>query len=143
MSSIPDEQNVEVGFHVSTPRSIGDELIGTAKERRYFYFFQNRVTGRIAGQFNSQFWSRFVLQAAHHEPAILHAVIALGSLYEVFESGDTINRENMPDGFATQQYIKAIGCLVEPIVKKGQQATDVALMTCILFICFEVCDCLK
>jgi hypothetical protein len=40
--------------------------------------------------------------------------------------------------FALQQYVKAIRFVTAPIQETGKLAADVALMTCILFICFEV-----
>ena len=41
-------------------------------------------------------------------------------------------------GFALQQYNKAIRLLLEPALEESEQEVDVALITCILFICFEV-----
>jgi hypothetical protein len=40
--------------------------------------------------------------------------------------------------FALQQYVKAIGFITIPLREKGKQPADVALMTCVLFVCFEV-----
>jgi hypothetical protein len=82
-----------------------------------------------------------VLQTIHHEPAVRHAAIALGSLHETFTLHDstimrrreTIEEEN----FALGQYVKALGSLLEPAKAEGKQAADVALMTCVLFVCFE------
>ena len=42
------------------------------------------------------------------------------------------------DVFAVKQYLKAIELVLMPVRDRGKQAADVALMTCILFICFEV-----
>lgn len=89
---------------------------------------------RLSGIFNPTFWTRLVLQATHHEPAIRHVVLALGALHERSEVGP---REE-PSIFAMQQYGKAIRCLVKPIQEKQKQAADVALITCVLFVCFEV-----
>lgn len=103
-------------------------------ERRSFDFFCQRTVRILSGIFNPTFWTRLVLQATHHEPAIKHAVIALGALHECAQVGS----RDEPSIFAMQQYGKAIGCLVEPIQGRQKQAADVALMTCVLFVCFEV-----
>ncbi len=88
----------------------------------------------LSGIFDPTFWTRLVLQATHHEPTIRHAVIALGALHESSKVG---SREE-PSVFAMQQYGKAIRCLVKPIQEKQKQAADVALITCVLFVSFEV-----
>ena len=87
-----------------------------------------------------------MLQATHHEPGIRHAAVALGCLHERFESGaleSSTSLESVDEGgFALQQYMKAISFLVKPSREEGKQAAhDVALMTCVLFVCFEVSQC--
>jgi hypothetical protein len=108
-------------------------MLGSELERRSFDFFCKRTVRILGGVFDPTFWTRLVLQATHHEPAIRHAVVALGALHESSE-----HSRDESSMFALQQYTKAIGCLVEPIQGKKKQATDVALMTCVLFVCFEV-----
>ncbi len=89
----------------------------------------------LAGSFASELWSTFILRTAYHEPAIRHAVIALGSLHENFElAGDAHAADSQ---FGLQQYGKAIQCVVESPVPFARQSTDVALISCILFTAFE------
>jgi hypothetical protein len=111
-------------------------LLGTDQERRCFDYFRRRTVPQLSGSFDSTFWNRLLLQATHHQPAVWHAVVALGSLHQNFE-------ERCPDtsedaAFALQQYVKAIGLVLAPIRERGKQAADVALITCVLFTCFEV-----
>lgn len=117
-------------------------MVGNEQERRCLYFFQQQAVSQLAGACDFEFWNRFVLQAAHHDPAIRHAAIALGSLYETFVFGEhkalKASTRITPDTFAVQQYVKAISCLLEPVARRGHQALDAALVTCILFVCFEV-----
>ncbi len=116
--------------------------LSTDRERRCFKFFQDHTVTQLDGFFNSPFWqqmSRLLLQTAYHEPAVRHAAVALGALHEGFELGYQPNLGvAKEEDFAVQQYVKALGYLVEPIQKRGKQAADVALVTCILFVCFEV-----
>jgi Fungal specific transcription factor domain len=116
------------------------------QERRSFDFFRQRTVPQLSGAFDSdEFWQRLLLQATHHEPAIRHAAVALGALHERFETSDDttnltfkLNEKKTHDVFALQQYSKAIKALLEPNEAQGKQAADVALMTCVLFIYFEV-----
>lgn len=102
--------------------------------RRSFSFFIRRTSSQLAGFFGSEFWERLVPQAAHHESAIRHAVVAIGSLHEQ----KTVGRDSGVR-FALEQYNLAIRALLAPLSQNKEQGVDICLMTCILFACFEVC----
>jgi hypothetical protein len=89
-----------------------------------------------AGFFGSDFWERLVLQAAYHEPAIRHAIVAIGSLHEVLEHRIVI--KDADKVFAFEQYSLAMKELLLPLSQNGERAVDVCLIACILFTCFEV-----
>lgn len=103
-------------------------------ERRSFHFFCRRTIVILSGIFDPTFWTQLVLQATHHEPAIRHAVIALGALHESSEA----TSPEKPGIFAMQQYGKAIKCLIKPTQERRRQPADVTLITCVLFVSFEV-----
>ena len=115
--------------------------LGSHDERRSFEFFRSRTATQLSGFFASELWERSILQASHHEPAIRHAVIALGCLHQRFENGHRHilkqDRDTEDYPFALKQYNLAIKHLVKPAIK-GQQAIDVCLIACVLFCCFEV-----
>lgn len=114
---------------------------GSREERRCFDFFLNRTAPQLSGFWESNFWSCLILQATHHQPALRHAVLALGSLHERFEAGDMSVMNPIWDrgegGFALKQYNQAIQQLIKP-ASEGHQAVDVCLIACLLFACFEV-----
>lgn len=88
-------------------------------------------------------WSEMIPLAAHHEPSIRHAVIALGALHESRERSSRSSTPNnlLPPAekeFPLLEYNRAIRCLVEPFSKKQGQAMDVCLINCVLFSAFEV-----
>lgn len=55
-----------------------------AQSRRAFAFFLQKTCSQFSGFFPSVFWEMHVPQAAHHEPIVSHAVVAIGSLYMTF-----------------------------------------------------------
>ena len=117
-------------------RPLSPTLFEMDQEHRCFDFFCHRTIPRLSRSFESPFWNQ-LLQAIHLEASIRHAAVALGSLHESFELG--LSGSNKHGGiFALQQYVKAIELLTTSIREKGKQAADVALMTCVLFVCFEV-----
>lgn len=128
----------ETSVSMSTMNPSGfSDLFKTDRERRSFEFFRRSTVSQLSGSFESPLWTHLVLLAAHHEPAVQHAAIALGALHECFEHQLSDHAE-VNFSFALQQYVKAIGLVTKPIHERGKQAADVALMTCILFVCFEV-----
>ena len=113
----------------------GDEL-----ERRGFHFFCQRTAREISGYLPSEFWDTLLLQASHTDPAILHAVIALGSLHEIYEkhasrcleNGEALDKRQ----FALQQSNKAIQHLSTKLAM-APPSGEVILICCLLFICLE------
>ncbi|TAQ87008.1 hypothetical protein B7494_g4666 [Chlorociboria aeruginascens] len=91
--------------------------IDTSPEsRRSFACFMQRTCPQLGGFFGSDFWERLVLQAAHHEPAIRHAAVAIGSLHQLFDHQTTIlPRFDPRKSFALEQYNLAIRDLLEPL----------------------------
>lgn len=92
-----------------------------------------------------------MLQVSQHEKSVWHALIALGSLHENFETDnntfgiDFLRHEQ--DSFAIREYLAAIRALLGPsnttFGSAGTVTVDVCLISCILFTCFEVCLCFQ
>lgn len=71
------------------------------------------------------------------EPALRHAVIGIGSLHEAFANRQLdYSPESIERGFAINQYTKAIGYLRKSLSSRTQEPLT-ALMSCILFVCFD------
>ncbi|KAK0913879.1 hypothetical protein LTR91_011977 [Friedmanniomyces endolithicus] len=62
-------------------------------EQHALQFFVRNSAPQLAGYFDSPFWQRMVLQAARGEPAVKHAVAAIGSLHEKLLTGAVNNPE--------------------------------------------------
>ena len=124
----------------ATPSINGN--LGSLDESRSLEYFRLRTIPQLSGFLESKFWSYYVLQMAASEPTIRHAVVAIGSLHERFETGDSSilrsSLDKLEGGFALQQYLQAIGRLIGPLSKQSQQSLDVALTACVLFTCFDV-----
>ncbi|KAE9371087.1 hypothetical protein N431DRAFT_483689 [Stipitochalara longipes BDJ] len=117
--------------------SLSVDIQGSDQEIRSFQFFKSYTVPQLCGLFESSFWNRLVLQATHHQPAIRHAAIALGSMHEELESNLSAEDARLGKDFTMQQYLKAIRCLIQPMQGQASQNADLALMTCVLFVCFE------
>ncbi|PMD12203.1 hypothetical protein NA56DRAFT_587606 [Hyaloscypha hepaticicola] len=110
------------------------------QERHAFQFFCTKTASEIAGFLPTDFWNKLILQASHTDPAILHAVIALGSAHETYERegpGHFRNTLAARQSFALQQSTKAIKHLRIQLSSGVPQSGESVLLSCILFICLE------
>jgi hypothetical protein len=117
------------------------EFPGTEKERWSLCFFRQQTAPQLSAFFGSGFGETRLLQVAHHEPSIRHAVLALGFLHaKIQQCNDSIiqNRTNEWIGdLSLKHYGQAVNILLKPIPHKGQQGIDVYLICSILFACIE------
>jgi Fungal specific transcription factor domain len=91
----------------------------------------------LSGFYSSSFWEKLILQASTTEPALRHAVISIGALHEEYNNGTLkYDIDSTAPAFAVSQYTKAIGHL-RKCLANGKQAPLTALMSCILFVCFD------
>ena len=119
------------------------------RERHSLNFFVNFSAPQMAGFFDSTFWQRMVIQTSYHEPAILHAITAIGALHECImqRSFADEKRKARAIEFALNQCNRAISCLTSSqssstgidFTKRSRKTPNsrLALTTCVLFTCFE------
>jgi hypothetical protein len=113
-------------------------LPGTPKERRAFEFFRACTAPELCGYFHDEFWERNILQASFSHPTLRHAIVALGALHESYKAALQTGAKlvDCPDYFAMRQHTKALSNLSKSL-SAGSQQTNVALMSCIVFSCFD------
>ena len=58
------------------------DFIEDEKEYWYFDFFRTRTAPMLSGYFDSDSWSRLVVQISHCEPTVRHAIMAVSFLHE-------------------------------------------------------------
>jgi hypothetical protein len=97
---------------------LSSEIPGDEIERRSFYYLRERAIYDISGYFESEFWDRLGLQISHTEPTVRHALLALSSLCETYESKSinqdlTNDRDQFHIQFELQQYSKAVRLLAD------------------------------
>ncbi|CZT02841.1 hypothetical protein WAI453_012116 [Rhynchosporium graminicola] len=119
------------------------------EERMCFDYFQTQTIKKLPGVFYSYFWQRLVLQACTSEPAVLHAVIALGSAHRIEDdslmfrnklSSDRKETHNIDrrQVFTIQEYSKAISNLRTRVTNDKCRSLRVVLITCVLFVTLEL-----
>lgn len=97
-------------------------------------FFNRIVASELNGPLSSSLWTHGVPQAAHSEPAVRHAVLAISSLYEHFGvQKSSCMTEPTLSNYAIRHYNLAIKYLTTP----DFVSMDTVLLVCILFVCTE------
>lgn len=135
--------------------------VGTGDRRAFDYFV--RVTApSLAGPLDGEFWCRQVLQIAHAQPFVRHAVLAISTLYEhpvhlastrVSGRGSSLNSTEASTlhdvgrstadlithdhARALRQYNRSISAFKQQ-TEAGRGDVLQALLSCVLFICIEV-----
>ena len=112
-------------------------------EHRTFDHFYQIAVPELEEYFDSEFFSQYVPQLGTTEPAVQHALMALGACHKRthlirWNKGQSIGHyENAIQKFSFQQYSQAIQHLDRVITDKGQRATGIALICCVIFMCLE------
>jgi hypothetical protein len=107
-------------------------FFGNSKELRAFSFFRERTGPNISKFSEPSFWNITITQAAWSHPAVKHSLIAVASLHESLK--ESLGLPVDLESFSVQQYNQAIRYLTQ-----GTATTEVVLLSCLLFIAFEVC----
>ncbi|KAK5110877.1 hypothetical protein LTR85_000715 [Meristemomyces frigidus] len=109
------------------------------QEQHALQFFVRNSAPQLAGYFDSPFWQRMILQAGRHEPAVKHAIAAIGALHEKLLIGAVSpdSSQSKRTRFALEQCNKSIRHLVKPAVEGKPPDLRLMLTTCVLFTCFE------
>ncbi|KAF4968685.1 hypothetical protein FSARC_3971 [Fusarium sarcochroum] len=127
-STIPG--NIVVPPKLLIPRKNPDEI------RSYNYFLE--VTGpALAGLFDADFWCRELPKICVADPALWHAVVALGSVHEACGYGDRQPETKPQYKLCLQQYSAAVSSLRDT---SAHRSTDRwrAIIASTIFTCIYV-----
>ncbi|KAI6781609.1 uncharacterized protein J7T54_005320 [Emericellopsis cladophorae] len=107
-----------------------------------FEWFRSRTAKKIPGPFEPVFWETVVLGASFEEPAVLHAVLALGLAHkkESLEGDSQDVATDSPDEeeqFILRHYSESIRQLAPHFVNQSRSSIRVALIACMVFVCLE------
>lgn len=86
-------------------------------QTRSFRYFLTVAAPAIAGTFNTSFWTEEIPRACHEDPAIWHAIVSLGTVYEDHVAqATTKNGNNQPyrNLFALEQFNQSVQHLINP-----------------------------
>ena len=97
--------------------------------------FQRRTAYEVAGIGSVDMWTQFLLPAAHCEPGVRHAIVALGIAHE-----EHINSRGLMFRWSDSilaEYRKAVSEVLKLDYSSGSSSVDVALATTVVFASLE------
>ncbi|OCT44121.1 hypothetical protein CLCR_00637 [Cladophialophora carrionii] len=111
----------------------------TESEWLAYAFYTNKISGILSGAFDADLWQRLVVQVADTEPTVRHGIFALGNLFRHHDVSDGMSECVCPRcRQALRHYNKAISSFAQYMQRPSDQQTiDVALLSCLIFICIE------
>ncbi|KAL2062021.1 hypothetical protein VTL71DRAFT_6287 [Oculimacula yallundae] len=132
-------------FEISVQTAFSRSPFKDATEYQYFDLFCSRTALAIFPESDSGSTRRMMLQSCHTNPALRHAIIAIGALDKTSETardfrnlsvdGSTgTSSSNEHHRAALQQYTKAVSLMRSSNQPMGLRA---ALLNCLVILCFE------
>lgn len=97
-------------------------------------FFNRQLASKLDGKFGSTFWSQLVLQLAHREPPVRHAVSAISLFCRDIEAG--VARQEITNHDAYREWSKATR-LLSARIQAQPDSNFVPLVCCLMFTCIE------
>lgn len=106
----------------------------------FLEFYHRCAAPSLSSRFDHEFWSKISLQMSYAEPAVRHAVIALGYLNKT-ESGSLKHARShfqvaYGSKFFLHHYNQAVRKLVDRMAEPSY-SPEIGLVTCLLFVCIE------
>jgi hypothetical protein len=116
------------------------QFSGLGDSTRYLEFYHQCAVPSLSSRFDQEFWSRTSLQMAHTEPAVRHAIIALGYLNQTEPGSLKHARSRFQVMHGNKvflgHYNEAVRKLVDRMTDPSY-SPEIGLVTCLLFVCIE------
>jgi hypothetical protein len=118
-------------------------FVASREDKECFDWFERRASPKLRGSFDSEFWSKLILQASINELAVRHAVLAVsfvhrrGSLnvMDTRPEEETIGQlEQVP----LRYFARSINNLHHHLSANSQASLRIVLITCIIFTTLDL-----
>lgn len=117
-------------------------FVASREDKEYFDWFERRASPKLRGSFNSEFWSKLILQASVNELAVRHAVLAVSFVHRrgSLNSLDTRLQEQSTGQAQVplQHFAKSINSLQPHFCANTQNSLRIVLITCIIFTTLDL-----
>lgn len=140
-TTVPKEASLQIRLHYPSPRPPPiKKTFSFEAERCGFESFQQIPAEVLGGGLGWRDWGNIVLQNSDNDPALRHAVIALGIMHEealrnLSAVSTTVNRQLLP--MAYKQYQEAIKRLRSQLQNESTRSVEANILACMVLIVFD------
>ena len=137
---IPKDTYLQIRLCYSAPRSLpAKNYFSSEAERCGFDSFRQIPAGVLGGGLGWPDWGSIVLQNSENDPALRHAVIALGAMHwdtlRNFGISTTDDQQLLP--LAYEQYHQAIKSLRSQLQHERGTSVEANILSCMVLIVFD------
>ncbi|PWY91649.1 hypothetical protein BO94DRAFT_545009 [Aspergillus sclerotioniger CBS 115572] len=136
---------VGTGVSVRAALTTNPQWIMTSDERRCLSFFHHQSLPHLVGFFDSPLWQKLILRLSSTEPAVYHALVALGAVSQANDirgrlprPGQKKDLRNIWYRFALEQSGRSIALITKRRMSQDPQLQEVILVCCLLFTVTEL-----
>lgn len=118
-------------------------FVASREDKECFDWFERRASPKLRGSFDSEFWSKLILQASINELAVRHAVLAVSFVHRRGSLNLLDTRlEDEPIGQVEQvplrYFARSINNLQHHLSANTRASLRIVLVTCIIFTTLDL-----
>ncbi|KAL4953670.1 hypothetical protein BDW69DRAFT_205688 [Aspergillus filifer] len=113
-------------------------LIASTDELESFDWFRGRTIIKLPGSYQSEFWTKILLQASNSEQAVWHAVMALSSTHRVGFVKPESDSAHKLEQTTLRHLIKAAHHLHPHFSAQDESSRRVVLVVCLVFVVLDL-----
>lgn len=118
-------------------------FVASREDKECFDWFERRASPKLRGSFDSEFWSKLILQASINELAVRHAVLAVSFVHRRGSLNilDTrLEEENIGqvEQVPLRYFARSINNLQHHLSANTQASLRIVLITCIVFTTLDL-----
>ncbi|RAH50096.1 Zn(II)2Cys6 transcription factor [Aspergillus brunneoviolaceus CBS 621.78] len=139
---LPPRRKTATVSRIPAPVPTGFRFTTTTDEIRCFSYFQHCSVSHLIASVDNPLWEKLVLQMSYNEPAVYHAIVALGSIHQNLEKHGLPRPGKKSDStlerFAMEQSLRSFSMLTQRRASQDPALRQVVLICCLLFTVTEL-----
>jgi hypothetical protein len=118
-------------------------FVASREDKECFDWFERRASPKLRGSFDSEFWSKLLLQASINELAVRHAVLAVSFVHRrgslnILDTRLEEESIGQVEQIPLRYFARSINNLQHHLSANTQASLRIVLITCIVFTTFDL-----
>ncbi|EEA26305.1 conserved hypothetical protein [Talaromyces marneffei ATCC 18224] len=118
-------------------------FVASREDKECFDWFERRASPKLRGSFDSEFWSKLILQASINELAVRHAVLAVSFIHRkgslnILDARIEEETIGQVEQVSLRYFARSINNLQHHLSSNTQASLRIVLITCIIFTTLDL-----